>query len=74
MACLVGMAGFEPAECGSQNPVPYHLATSQYGAGRPAQRLKIAVKGKQFLNMASLLTSFQEKPDVFEKPPHTTIS
>lgn len=32
-ACLVGMAGFEPAESRIQSPLPYHLATSQYGAG-----------------------------------------
>ena len=27
---LVGPAGFEPAECGSQSPVPYHLAMAHY--------------------------------------------
>ncbi len=27
---VVGPAGFGPAGCGSQRPVPYHLATAQY--------------------------------------------
>ena len=27
---LVGLAGFEPAGCGSQSPVPYRLATAHY--------------------------------------------
>ena len=26
---MVGLAGFGPAECGSQSPVPYRLATAQ---------------------------------------------
>lgn len=26
---LAGLAGFEPAECWSQSPVPYHLAIAQ---------------------------------------------
>ena len=30
---LVGLAGFGPAECRSQSPVPYHLATAQYRPG-----------------------------------------
>ena len=31
IACsdVVGLAGFEPAECQSQSLVPYHLATAQ---------------------------------------------
>ena len=28
---LVGLAGFEPAGCRSQSPVPYRLATAQQG-------------------------------------------
>ena len=30
---LVGLAGFEPAECWSQSPVPYRLAIAQNSMG-----------------------------------------
>ena len=31
---MVGVEGFEPSECQSQNLMPYHLATPQYSIKR----------------------------------------
>ena len=33
---MVGVEGFEPSECQSQNLMPYHLATPQYFAAKAA--------------------------------------
>ena len=48
---LAEVKGFEPSECGSQRPVPYHLATPQY--------LKLFVKFQQIEYLMELMEMFE---------------